>query len=216
MQPIAEEYGAVFGVLSYDTTHNRGTTPNLYSSLTGRLVSSEELQLSDYWVSNGLSPVRFSDTVSYMFADSAGKSKKLGVKTSPAPITELLKIGPHAALQGPVREILAQIPGSKDTSYASVLNRGVDAMSTCLAASGWLYCRGHFVDIESINSGDVTAPSQMLVDLPSYLLIIPKHTGKKAASARDIDSGNSLGMSFWVHRCRTGTRITRYGEIGIG
>ena len=101
--------------------------------------------------------------------DTAPKVKKLGAQKTSAPITELLEIGPHGALRGPLREIMEQLPDANRAGYETLLKRGSSATQTSLAAAGWLYCRGHSIDIAKINGGGTKQVSaNLLVDLPSY------------------------------------------------
>lgn len=173
MQSIADEYRKLISDLKspigYGDEENL-SAPTFYSSLTGDLLQLHMLQTPDYWVDNLISPVRFSDAVSKMLTDKPTQTK--GSKSAASvfyPVTELLEVGPHAAIQGPLREIMEKIPGMKDVAYRSILKRNSDAEDTALEAACWLWCRGQAIDIEAINGTNAGASTaKMLVDLPPY------------------------------------------------
>ncbi|KAE8379164.1 thiolase-like protein [Aspergillus bertholletiae] len=67
-----------------------------YSSLHGHQVQSCELD-RDYWVANLLSPVNFVGGLRSLLAEAKSHSDN--------PVDTLIEIGPHAALEAPIREI---------------------------------------------------------------------------------------------------------------
>ena len=85
-----------------------------------------------------------------MLTDSTPKAKKLGTQNTVMPITELVEIGLHGALRGPIRQIMDRIPETGSVAYESVLKRGIPATDTLLNAASWLHCRGHNVNIAEI------------------------------------------------------------------
>jgi acyl transferase domain-containing protein len=167
MQPITAEYRTLIGTLQPGTWHGL-RVPAFYSSLTGKQASSEDLLSPSYWVNNLASTVKFSDAVTQMLADSKPRAKQLRQQAS-FPISELVEIGPHAALRGPIREIMDQIADVDSVTYTSILRRGASAVDTALEVASWLYCRGHAVDILALStkSADERSP-QMLINLPGY------------------------------------------------
>lgn len=167
MLPIAAEYQRLVGLLDPGSWKGQ-TAPVFYSSLTGQQAELEQLLSPDYWINNLVSPVRFSDAVTQLLVDAKPRARKLRQAAS-HPISELIEIGPHAALSGPVREIMTQVSDSDAITYASVLRRGVSATKTILDTSSWLYCRGHPLDIMAMRPPrDHARPVQILLDLPSY------------------------------------------------
>ncbi|KAK5988830.1 Highly reducing polyketide synthase pspA [Cladobotryum mycophilum] len=123
--------------------------PNVpfFSSVTGELL--EKKPDAAYWAANLISPVLFSTAVSVM------------VKSIPQAVV-LLEVGPHSALAGPVRQILAAAAASK-AMYASTLIRGQSSHQSLLSAAGRLFQLGVELDWEHI-----TALGRTLVDLPLY------------------------------------------------
>ena len=169
MKAIADDYKRAMGHLV--TGESVGTSMEIpyYSSVRGSLISPRDLQTPDYWIDNLVSPVHFFESVTKMCTDAAPRAKKLGVRKTFVPISDLLEIGPHGALRGPIREIMEQLPDTNRVGYETLLKRGSSATQTTLAAAGWLYCRGHSVDITEINErGTKQALPNLLVNLPPY------------------------------------------------
>lgn len=129
---------------------------HMVSSVNVSPLESSDLT-SDYWVSNLMSPVRFDQAVQKLMSSD---------KTS---VDILLEVGPHGALQGPLKQILAA--KNADVPCSSLLARGQDAVTSALEAMGRLFQHGAKVDIDSVNqrgtTGQIVAPT-ILVDLPPY------------------------------------------------
>ncbi|KAH8668644.1 fatty acid synthase S-acetyltransferase [Xylariales sp. PMI_506] len=168
MEAIADEYLEAVGIITGKTKLDNSRGITFYSSLTGQRENLEQLQTAAYWVRNLTNPVKFSQVITQMIIDNSADGTKVGNLTGEQElVSELLEIGPHSALQGPLREIMEQIPSAKDVGYTSLLKRKANAIETALAAVGWLYCRGQPVAIGSINRRGIVAP-KMLIDLPPY------------------------------------------------
>ena len=169
MNSIAEDYKRLVGILESGNLGANLEQPPFYSSVTGSLASLKDLLTVEYWIKNLVSPVQFFQAITAMFTDTTPGVKKLGARKTSAPITELLEIGPHGALRGPIREIIGELPESNKVNYETLLKRGSSATQTSLAVTGGLYCRGYGVDIAKINEGKAKHVSNnLLVDLPSY------------------------------------------------
>lgn len=80
----------------------------------------------------------------------------------------MLEVGPHAALKGPLRQILRHHEISTVT-YTSILNRGEDATKSALHATGELHIHGVPVMVSAVNKQATQTPSPTpLIDLPTY------------------------------------------------
>lgn len=143
----------------------------MFSSLTGKLVSPEELN-AQYWVSNMCAPVEFSAALSALLAHTSqpagGRGKKVPIRWG-----GLVELGPHAALQGPVQQIVTASSSktAKDAVYMSMVLRGKDATETALAAAGQLWALGYDIDLSAVNGceNDLSvAGPKALTDLPPY------------------------------------------------
>lgn len=141
----------------------------MISTVTCTSVTGKELN-AKYWVDNMLSPVRFSEGLQLLCSQkssSKSRSKKLGGSDS---VSVLLEVGPHSALAGPIKQILATEDLQKKTiAYHSALVRDKDACMTTLEATAALWARGVPAKLERANRPVQTGPRpQVLVDLPSY------------------------------------------------
>lgn len=123
------------------------------SSVTGLSVSAAELSKADYWVQNMVRPVQFKIAVETLCSRPAqATQKKLdGSHRKFIFVHDLLEIGPHSALQGPIRDILKNLTNGKDLSYTSALVRNRSALETFMEAAGNLYCLGYPVRLERVN-----------------------------------------------------------------
>lgn len=130
-----------------------------HSSLLGRLLDGRELEPT-YWVQNLTCPVRFDEAVQSMLAPTEGQ--KTGVNM-------LLELGPHAALQGPLKQILKVVGGdaAKIPCFSALL-RKKDAVTTALDAAAALFCKGVNLNLGAINFQKPGKIPTLLTDLPRY------------------------------------------------
>ncbi|RDA88225.1 hypothetical protein CP532_0333 [Ophiocordyceps camponoti-leonardi (nom. inval.)] len=141
------------GNLFLDMTKPRGhqqTTVPFYSSLTGKLVPIETQLPRTYWRDNLVSPVLFNTAVTALLHDLQRD-------------TIFLEVGPHSALQGPLRQIFKPYSG-KSVAYASTLTRGVNTATSFLTAVGQLYAFGY----EHVDFSFINPKAAILTDLPNY------------------------------------------------
>ncbi|KAL8704317.1 MAG: hypothetical protein Q9201_002503 [Fulgogasparrea decipioides] len=169
MEAIAHEYSQLISDIGPgNTTLADNHHIKFYSSVFARQIPLKELSSVSYWVANLVSPVRFADTIPLMLTTSTTKAKKLGAPKQVAPISHVLEIGPHSALQGPIREIATALADGKGIDYSSMLKRGSSALETSLDAVGWLYCSGSPIDLATVNNHGGTEEGNLLVNLPAY------------------------------------------------
>jgi SAM-dependent methyltransferase len=123
-----------------------------FSSVAGRLLAQEDdLTLGPkYWKANLESPVLFKGAVESIAQHSIGKN------------AVYLEIGPHAALAGPLRQILTEV-GNNAAPYLSAMVRGENSMESFLSATGKLYTLNVPLDFKALYPEGVT-----LTDLPRY------------------------------------------------
>ncbi|RYP75275.1 hypothetical protein DL771_002495 [Monosporascus sp. 5C6A] len=138
---------------------------SMFSSVTADLINGQELGPS-YWVTNLVSAVDFSGAVDAALRSTGGRS---GHRRKEEHV--ILEVGPHSALQGPLKQILAA-QGERSPNkpcYLAVLKRGHDAVRTCLEAVGEAFLYGQPIDFSLPNAyesgSEVISP---LVDLPHY------------------------------------------------
>ncbi|KAI2602442.1 ketoacyl-synt-domain-containing protein [Hypoxylon sp. NC1633] len=135
------------------------TDTRFYSSLLGRRADGTELEPT-YWVQNLTCPVRFNEAVQSMLEPIG--DHRTGVNM-------LLELGPHAALQGPLKQILKEVGGdAAKIPYASALSRKKDAVETALEVAATLFAKGALIDFESVNFPKRGKAPMVLSDLPRY------------------------------------------------
>ncbi|KAH8802508.1 hypothetical protein F5884DRAFT_683224 [Xylogone sp. PMI_703] len=178
MKAVADEYLRLIGDISITHSieelkaHPPTKKPAMYSSVTGKLISSHELSTGQYWVDNMISQVRFAQALVEMCTPDVSQTRRRIGKGGDAPVQLLLEVGPHPALQSACNDTLAaeQLP----TPYSYVLNRNSDAIKSTLDTVGKLFCLGCPVDLHAVNhssfypAGTDPRPAKMSIDLPGY------------------------------------------------
>ncbi|KFY81215.1 hypothetical protein V499_00041 [Pseudogymnoascus sp. VKM F-103] len=165
MLVISEEYRQILEDCKLSTSASKPI--EMFSSVTGRLIQREHLT-TGYWVDNMVSCVRFSDALESLCTPQA--STKRG-KKAPASVDLLIELGPHAALAGPVKQVLVAMANQKPSpvGYLSALIRGKDAAVSALEVAASLSAQGYPVNVHAAHfpTGSKKQLS-VLSDLPSY------------------------------------------------
>ncbi|KAI1088165.1 hypothetical protein F5B19DRAFT_472472 [Rostrohypoxylon terebratum] len=157
MQVVVAEYLSLMGTLEPEPMSRSHRIP-MISSVTGHVASPKLLARPQYWVDNLVSPVQFSRAVQVLASSTLQSILPVGTGT----ITDLVEIGPHAALRRPVRDSVAP-----SLRYHSALERKKSPSKTILSLLGALFCHGHPV---SILAGNLQTEGNLpfLVDCPPY------------------------------------------------
>lgn len=170
MDAIASDYGR--SIESLEKGHQPSHSITMISSVSGRRTSLEELCTAQYWINNMVSPVRFSDALQRLCAQSVQKIRKKLDRSHlhQLQLNSLVEIGPHSALQAPIRENLSLVRGGDKIHYNSILIRFQGALQSALNTIGRIYCQGYPVDLESVNQvyKDASKPPAVLTTLPEY------------------------------------------------
>ena len=155
MELVAEWYGNAVG----ETFPQNKSDVEFYSSLRGHLISHDQLDTS-YWVQNLTHPVLFSQAVTDMCTPQDGKDN----------IEILVELGPHPALEGPVKQIVKEIQGlTKKPIHMGALFRNKDAIDTSLTLAGNLFTHGATINFEAINFPvPPVKPTKAFRDFPKY------------------------------------------------
>ncbi|KAI9736149.1 MAG: Type I Iterative PKS [Cirrosporium novae-zelandiae] len=164
MKEVAEEY---LNLMDFLTPSPSSSGIDFYSSVSGSHKSLQDLDAT-YWVANMTSPVLFTDSLQNLcLGQTMGKKRRR--RAARCSIDGLIEIGPHSALEGPIKQILAG-PDFKDSEifYGSCLKRKVDATQTALDLAGLLFVNGYPIDFNHINFPGGTSELRLLTDLPSY------------------------------------------------
>ncbi|KAI1804894.1 hypothetical protein F4811DRAFT_570659 [Daldinia bambusicola] len=149
----------------------------MISSVTGEVVDASSLCDIEYWVQNMLQPVLFSDAITFICSPGCSYgSKESDVDTQVGSAVDLLvEVGPHSALQAPIREILKTISTTSGPTYYSSIKRHMSARKHFLGTLGSLSCHGVKMDFELLNSIHASPNSEkhrcarrVITDLPEY------------------------------------------------
>lgn len=160
MHQVSGEYLSSLGCLEKRELCG-GSNPFMVSTVTSQKIATISLLDPQYWVDNLKSPVRFADALQYVVHTAP---KIDGLK----PITDYLEIGPHGALQRPVRDSLAYA-GNSTARYESTLSKQDSPSKTILQLVGQLFTCGHRVSITAANQQDSPSPTaKPVVDGPEY------------------------------------------------
>ena len=170
MLPVAEGYRSKIQCVERGVVGSR--TVMMISSVTGRPASLKELADPEYWISNLVSPVRFSDALNHLFSNSVQKSrKKLDLSHRDRfQINMIVEVGPHSTLQGPIRDTMNDLSGMANAYYTSLLTRKTSGTRSFLTALGQLKCLGYSIDLTKLGREPSKCPKQRMVltDLPEY------------------------------------------------
>ncbi|KAL8949407.1 MAG: hypothetical protein Q9222_004476 [Ikaeria aurantiellina] len=169
MNCVAGEYLDLLGQLDLD--HSKPRLP-MASTVTGRIISPEDLAQGEYWVQNMCSAVQFRDAVKTLCQRKKPfLTKKLDKSHLNAVfVSHLVEIGPTAALQGPTMDCVKECRPGAEIPYYSVLHRNKSASKTFLGTVGSLHAIGIPVDIRGVNDPAMRPGEarKALCDLPSY------------------------------------------------
>ena len=137
------------------------------SSVTGR--RADKLDTS-YWVKNLLQTVKFADAIETLVSTQENKTnEEQSNGKSPNLIVE---IGPHPALQNPIKQTLEQLRQRGDQRheqlvYLPSLIRGTEGGEALLGLAGSFFAMGVPVQLESVNLTD-RHNAHVISDLPAY------------------------------------------------
>lgn len=185
MEIVANEYLSCIEHISPRHGHAPTSQPGkvaVFSSITGSDIQASEMG-PQYWVSNLLGQVKFSEALRNLCFETesqqnvAGlmarrRGKRQGVAQKPS-VDCLLEIGPHSALAGPIKQIIQDDTKLRTAgiTYLSMLSRKNHAVSSALTAASALVTMSYPVNFEAINfpNGDrITLKPRLVVDMPSY------------------------------------------------
>lgn len=154
MRKLAEPYyESMRGIKGGEASATR-----MFSSVSGKEIDDAGLLNPQYWVDNMVNCVRFSPALSGILSEPTVSGK---------PVV-LMEVGPHGALQGPVKQILKALPTPpSEFNLFSLLTRKEDAIRTTLKGVGILFQKGLPIDVSKANHLDSKQ------ELPSFLVDLP-------------------------------------------
>jgi acyl transferase domain-containing protein/SAM-dependent methyltransferase len=175
MHEFADEYVRLVGRLHAPSEPPKSPVI-MFSSVTGEPVESSCLPI-DYWTNNLLQPVRFSDALAGLcFSRTTRTQATLRADAAGANVFAdvLIELGPHGALQGAIRDVLAAHAEGVAVAFLPALDRTISGADVFLTAIGHLHARGYPINVNDVNrSADSTAKRgsrslRLLPELPGY------------------------------------------------
>ncbi|KAI1355097.1 hypothetical protein F5Y01DRAFT_327941 [Xylaria sp. FL0043] len=159
MQAVGSQYSDLMGTLESGDCQSNPAVP-MISSVSGKIIPSQSLSETEYWVNNLISPVEFSRALTTLTSEHL----RLGV------ITDLVEIGPHPALRRPIQDTLPQTGFSKKSiRYSHMLYKSKSALQSTLQLLGQLFCNGVAISVTSVNQHLSRSTSRpFCVDCPEY------------------------------------------------
>ncbi|ETS76597.1 hypothetical protein PFICI_11984 [Pestalotiopsis fici W106-1] len=155
MRAIAQEYASKIGPLEA----GKQSGIRMISSVSGKPVQSDTLASPQYWVDNLVSTVQFAGALKALTTQTTAK---LSDSTSePLVLTDLIEIGPHAALRRPIKQTAPQL------RYHALLQRSASPLQSTLHLVGSLFCLGYPVSVTAANGQD-QGKTPYLIDCPAY------------------------------------------------
>ncbi|KAF8462360.1 hypothetical protein BDZ91DRAFT_662290 [Kalaharituber pfeilii] len=157
----------------------RPSVASMVSSVTMKVIADDLIPCS-YWRGNLESPVMFSPALERLIKEFS--------------LEQIVEIGPHSALSGPVRDVREALGlNSLKLAYLPSLVRNQDATISLLTLAGTLFIRDYPVDMGRVNSIEVVnteteeisiITGRTLVDLPTYRWQYPEviHWNENRAS----------------------------------
>lgn len=149
--PLPEHTAVTQHIKWYSSVAKHGENLTTFSRIAGSRI------LPRYWRDNLESPVQFNAAVKNILATGN---------------YHFVEIGPHSALQLPLKQICAASSLSEQQfAYSSTLLRGKDSNECLKRLAGELYLHGHEVDFLSVNETGISKENQhiaRLADLPPY------------------------------------------------
>lgn len=163
MKVIADQY--LTSIKDIQTLPTK-SGPTFFSSVTGTQLDLSKLDAS-YWVRNMVSLVEFVKVFESIFPERTLATRRR--RRNQINVDTIVEVGPHNALQGPIRQILMKNDRTGDADYVSILQRGKDAVISSLQAVGHLWTKGQTLKFLEINSSEnLDGPQKVLTDLPKY------------------------------------------------
>ncbi|KAI4158636.1 MAG: hypothetical protein L6R39_000491 [Caloplaca ligustica] len=158
MVPCSKPYVQSLQMCGINSTIPEGTGCQWISSVYADDIVEVNDRLQDtYWANNMVRPVLFSQAVTYALSEHG-------------PFHQVLEVGPHPALKGPVMQTVEAITGDP-LPYAACLSRGKDGVEALAEGLGsiWADQVANILQLNQYESYLSGAPRhQLLKDLPSY------------------------------------------------
>lgn len=139
--------------------------PVMFSSVAGERMGCKEAARPDYWVKNLLGKVEFATSLTRMVVYLI-QEREVRDQTDH---DMLIEVGPHPALQRPIRDTVQHISGAKHFDYNPILARGADLLLSLASSMGRHRYWGCSIDLATVSSPQTPIGElQGLPGLPAY------------------------------------------------
>lgn len=159
MQRVSEQYRALIG----DIVPRASSIP-FHSTVRGQVIPADKLGAS-YWVENLVSRVEF------VLGTRSLLGQKVLVDDVEKSINTVVEIGPHCALQTPIKQIISHHFPNAKVHYLPSLRRKADAVEAMQQLAMALWTQGLPVDLAALNFPDIQTHARkprLLTNLPPY------------------------------------------------
>ena len=143
------EFGENYVKLLKNSVLARPVQRPFFSSTMGKLINTGEILGLEYWKHNLVSPVMFHTAVTCVLKHPFGQN------------AIFLEVGPHSALAGPLRQIIAH--NSSTATYVASMLREKNSVDSFLAAIGKLFTLNIAIDFRKL-----VPRGRLLPGLPPY------------------------------------------------
>ena len=123
---------------------------SMFSSVTGDLITTQELNHSSYWVKNLVSKVQFDAALENLCKDATAKLGQGDVAGKNSALV-FIEIGPHASLRRPIVDKIHSYMPKETGIYDSVLKKPDAADVTALNLVGRLHLLGKSLRLDGVN-----------------------------------------------------------------
>ncbi|KAK6711597.1 Highly reducing polyketide synthase gpy1 [Fusarium graminearum] len=142
--------------------HPKAGRVPMYSSVTGRQLEGTEVG-ADYWGSNLVSPVLYTDAVTLAMTQT---DYKFGL---------CVEIGPHSLLSRPTSEIVKSLADAPQLPFFATMLRNADTNQQLMSLAGDLVLSGKRLDLDQVNKASLfkggkpsRLPNHIQDNLPAY------------------------------------------------
>lgn len=152
MKQVAQQYRLLMGRVA-----PKDSRISFHSAVHGRRMVARDLDAS-YWVENLVSRVEFVQALENLISENPK-------------VTTLIEIGPHCALQTPIKQIVSQSFPNRNIEYLATLKRKADAVEAVQHLVCALFVRGFPADLGAVNFPDAHSNARkpaLLTNMPKY------------------------------------------------
>lgn len=142
--------------------HPKAGRVPMYSSVTGCQLEGTEVG-ADYWGSNLVSPVLYTDAVTLAMTQT---DHKFGL---------CVEIGPHSLLSRPTSEIVKSLADAPQLPFFATMLRNADTNQQLMSLAGDLVLSGKRLDLDQVNKASLfkggkpaRLPNHIQDNIPAY------------------------------------------------